>query len=105
MVQVSSISLLEGEPYTPGLPREHVARAYGIAVDEVAKLGSAENPLGPSPKAAAAIERSTGLLDIYPDWTASLLRRAIGDIHLSVTSTIVDCRLVATISANLARSA
>ena len=81
MVQVSSKSLLKDEAYTPGLSREHVARAYGIPLDEVAKLGSAENPLGPSPKAAAAIERAKGQIDIYPDWTASLLRNAIGETY------------------------
>jgi histidinol-phosphate aminotransferase len=79
MIQVSSTSLLRDEAYTPGLPREHVARTYGIPLDEVAKLGSAENPLGPSPKAAAAIDRAKGQIDIYPDWTASLLRQAIGE--------------------------
>ena len=81
MIQVSSTALLRNEPYTPGLPREHVARTYGIPLDEVAKLGSAENPLGPSPKASAAIERARGQIDIYPDWTAGLLRRAIGEAY------------------------
>jgi histidinol-phosphate aminotransferase len=78
MIQASSTALLRNEPYTPGLPREHVARTYGIPLDEVAKLGSAENPLGPSPMASAAIERAKGQIDIYPEWTAGLLRAAIG---------------------------
>lgn len=79
MIEVSSTSLLNNEAYTPGLPREHVARKYGIPLDDVAKLGSAENPFGPSPKAQAAIEEAKSRIDIYPEWTAKLLRTAIAE--------------------------
>lgn len=61
------------EPYVPGLTREHVAQSYGIPLAEVAKLGSAENPFGPSPKAEAAVKQALKL-DNYPDWTAAALR-------------------------------
>ena len=37
------------EPYTPGLSREYVASRYGIPPERIAKLGSAENPFGPTP--------------------------------------------------------
>ena len=40
-------------PYEPGKPIEEVEREYGIA--NSIKLASNENPLGPSPKALAAI--------------------------------------------------
>ena len=40
-------------PYEPGKPIEEVEREYGIA--NSVKLASNENPLGPSPKALAAI--------------------------------------------------
>src|SRR5215212_6962841 len=53
-MRASNPSLGTSEAYVPGLSREHVATTYGIALDDVAKLGSAENPFGPSPKAAAA---------------------------------------------------
>lgn len=78
MVQVSAPALLVEEAYTPGLPREYVAQRYGIPLDDVAKLGSAENPLGPSPKAAAAVDAARAKIDIYPEWTSRLLREAIG---------------------------
>lgn len=77
MVKTSSTALTEGPVYVPGLPREHVAEKYGIPLDEIAKLGSAENPHGPSPMAVAAIAAADPKFDIYPDWTAKPLRDAI----------------------------
>ena len=32
------------EAYVPGLTKEHVAKTFGIPLEDVAKLGSAENP-------------------------------------------------------------
>jgi histidinol-phosphate aminotransferase len=73
---LSSPGLGSKEAYVPGLTKEHVARTYGIAIEEVAKLGSAENPFGPSPKALQAVQAG-GMLDNYPDWTAGALREKI----------------------------
>lgn len=59
MVKVSVPALVEGAIYVPGLPREYVSERYGIPLSDVAKLGSTENPHGPSPKAVRALaERS-----------------------------------------------
>jgi histidinol-phosphate aminotransferase len=41
-------------PYVPGKPIDEVQRELGLT--DVIKLASNENPLGPSPKALAAIE-------------------------------------------------
>lgn len=79
MIEVSSPSLREDGAYAPGRPRDYVARRYGIPLDDVAKLGSAENPLGASPLALEAAERARANLSIYPEWTADLLRAAIGE--------------------------
>lgn len=78
MVRPSVAALVEGQVYVPGLPKEHVAEKYGIPLEDIAKLGSAENPYGASPKAAEAIESAKGLIDLYPNWTAKPLREAIG---------------------------
>ena len=78
MVRPSSPALVTGEVYVPGLPKEYVMSKYGIAADDIAKLASAENPHGASPKAVAAVEEARRRLDIYPDWTARPLREAIG---------------------------
>jgi len=77
MVSVKNVALIEKEPYTPGLSTEYVSQKFGIALNEVAKLGSAENPFGPSPKAAAAIEKGRKKIDLYPEWTSRTLRAAI----------------------------
>ena len=79
MISVANAALVENEPYTPGLSTEYVAQRYGIALSEVAKLGSAENPFGPSPKALAAVDKARSRIDLYPEWTSRALRQAIGD--------------------------
>ena len=62
-------------PYVPGKPIEALEREYGIS-DSV-KLASNENPLGPSPKALAAIRQSMVSLHRYPDGAGHLLTRKI----------------------------
>lgn len=69
-------SLIEKEAYVPGLTRDYVSAKYGIALDDVAKLGSAENPFGPSPRALAVVQQAMHL-DNYPSWTAEALRQKI----------------------------
>jgi histidinol-phosphate aminotransferase len=78
MVSVKNVALTQNDPYTPGLSREFVAEKFGIPLKDVAKLGSAENPFGPSPKAAAAVERARAKIDVYPEWTSQALRTEIG---------------------------
>jgi histidinol-phosphate aminotransferase len=65
--------------YVPGTPIEEVQREYGIK--DVIKLASNENPLGPSPKAVAAIEKALPKLNLYPDGQSYYLRHALAD-HL-----------------------
>jgi len=77
MVKASYSALTEGEVYVPGLSAEYVSQTYGVPLDQIAKLASAENPHGASPKAREAVDRMLGRLDIYPDWTARALREAI----------------------------
>jgi histidinol-phosphate aminotransferase len=64
------------EAYVPGLTQDFVSETYGIPVGDVAKLGSAENPFGPSPKALAAVHLAAKIAS-YPDWTARALRQKI----------------------------
>ncbi|MCP4544582.1 MAG: histidinol-phosphate transaminase [Chloroflexi bacterium] len=63
------------KPYAPGTPIEQVQREYGI--QDVIKLASNENPLGPSPKAVAAIQQALSRLNLYPDGQSYYLRQAI----------------------------
>lgn len=64
--------------YEPGRPIEEVARELGFAdAEEIIKLASNENALGPSPKAMAAMRRVIRQMHLYPDGGAFYLRRAL----------------------------
>jgi histidinol-phosphate aminotransferase len=52
------------QPYVAGLQAEEVRQKYGL--EHVDKLASNENPLGPSPKAVAAMVAAMGKLHLYP---------------------------------------
>ncbi|MCK6554597.1 histidinol-phosphate transaminase [Candidatus Binatia bacterium] len=62
-------------PYPPGMPIEELEREYGV-FDSI-KLASNENPLGPSPKALAAIQRALPNIHRYPDGNCFYLKRAL----------------------------
>lgn len=62
-------------PYQPGKPIEELQREYGI--DDVIKLASNENPLGPSPKALQAITNELHELARYPDGNGFNLKQAL----------------------------
>ncbi|MCX5724836.1 MAG: histidinol-phosphate transaminase [Nitrospirae bacterium] len=64
-------------PYVPGKPIEELQRELGLA--RVIKLASNENPLGPSPKALAALREGSEALHRYPDGGAFRLRQALAD--------------------------
>ncbi|MDH4300784.1 MAG: histidinol-phosphate transaminase [Nitrospira sp.] len=64
-------------PYVPGKPVEELQRELGLT--RVIKLASNENPLGPSPKAIAALSEVQATLHRYPDGGATQLRQAIAD--------------------------
>ncbi|HPT49549.1 MAG TPA: histidinol-phosphate transaminase [Accumulibacter sp.] len=54
-------------PYQPGKPITQLAREMGLAVEQIVKLASNENPLGMSPKARAAVNAAIENLARYPD--------------------------------------
>jgi histidinol-phosphate aminotransferase len=63
-------------PYNAGLSAQEVKSRYGV--QRVAKLGSNENPVGPSRHAVAAASDALLHVSVYPDASASGLRGAIG---------------------------
>jgi histidinol-phosphate aminotransferase len=63
--------------YEPGRPIEEVARELGLAPRTIVKLASNENPLGPSPKALAAMRAALKSAHLYPDGGGFYLRQAI----------------------------
>lgn len=67
------------KPYVPGKPIEEVAREFGLKKKDIVKLASNENPLGPSPKAIAAIKAIASEAHLYPDGTGRELRERIAE--------------------------
>lgn len=65
--------------YVPGKPIEEVERELGIS--DIVKLASNENPLGPSPKAVAAVKEALPNLHRYPDGGGFALRKALAARH------------------------
>ncbi|HHT21558.1 MAG TPA: histidinol-phosphate transaminase [Tissierellia bacterium] len=63
--------------YVPGKPIEDVMREYGLT--SVVKLASNENPLGPSPKAVAAVQAEAAKINIYPDPAVRTLREKLAE--------------------------
>jgi histidinol-phosphate aminotransferase len=66
-------------PYEPGKPIEELEREEGTG--DVIKLGSNENPLGPSPMAIAAVQAALAEVNRYPDGGCWALTRRIAARH------------------------
>lgn len=64
------------KPYKPGKPIEQVIRELKLR-GPVDKLASNENPLGPSPKALAALRKELKHLHYYPEDSCHVLREKL----------------------------
>lgn len=64
-------------PYEPGKPVETLQRELGLT--DVIKLASNENPLGPGPRAAAALRDDAPDLAAYPDGNGFRLKRRLAE--------------------------
>lgn len=71
--------ILKLTAYEPGKPVEELARDLGLKEEEIIKLASNENPLGPSPKALEAMRRTLERSHFYPDGGGYELRGAIAE--------------------------
>ena len=65
--------IFEIKEYVPGKSIDDIACAYGLDSDSIIKLGSNENPLGPSPMAVEALIKHASQVSIYPSADASEL--------------------------------
>ena len=70
--------ILSIDPYEAGKPIEEIRRQLGLK--EIVKLASNENPLGPSPKAVAAIKKNLGNLNRYPDSHGFYLKKKLAKV-------------------------
>ena len=62
-------------PYDAGPSLEALARELGRS--DLVRLSANENPLGPSPRAMAAVAREAGRIHLYPDGGSTALREAL----------------------------
>ncbi len=79
---MSRLDLIKNEifgikEYVPGKSIADIVAAYGLDPDSIIKLGSNENPLGPSPKAVDALIEHAPQMSIYPSADASELVDAL----------------------------
>ncbi|VVB87038.1 Aromatic-amino-acid aminotransferase 2 [uncultured archaeon] len=72
-------SVKEIKEYVPGKSIEEIALKYSLDPEKIIKLGSNENPLGPSPLAVEAIRVKAGKVHLYPPSDALELRSALSD--------------------------
>lgn len=77
--QYANPQILDLVAYEPGKPIEETARELGMVPEDIVKLASNENPLGPSPKAVQAMCQAASQANIYPDGAAFRLRTAIAN--------------------------
>ena len=66
-------------PYQPGKPIDELAREFNLNPHDIIKLASNENPLGPSPKALAAISEEFADLTRYPDGNGFDLKSTLSE--------------------------
>lgn len=64
-------------PYVPGKPIEELERELGV--DNIIKLASNENPLGPSQKVLAALAETANTISRYPDGNGFILKSALAE--------------------------
>ncbi|HEX6928982.1 MAG TPA: histidinol-phosphate transaminase, partial [Gammaproteobacteria bacterium] len=66
-------------PYQAGKPVSELQRELGI--DDIIKLASNENPLGPAPGAVKVMRELLDELALYPDGNGFDLKRALAEYH------------------------
>lgn len=76
MFPVAKPNLAGIKPYKPGKPIEEVVRELKLR-GEVIKLASNENPLGPSPRAVAAMRLALKGMQLYPDDSCFYLKQRL----------------------------
>ncbi|MCZ3364968.1 MULTISPECIES: histidinol-phosphate transaminase [Methanobacterium] len=65
------------DPYVPGKSIPEIAQKYNLDPETIIKLGSNENPLGPSEKSMEAIKESLQLISQYPETNLEPLKEKL----------------------------
>jgi len=75
-------------PYIPGRSIDEIASNYGLKTEDIIKLGSNENPIGPSSLAIESIEKNLHLISQYPETNLNNLIKGIA-LYSGVSSSNV----------------
>ena len=67
------------DSYVPGRSQDEIASEFNLNKDEIIKLGSNENPWGPSPKAVEAIKKELASINRYPESQHGVLTSEIAE--------------------------
>ena len=67
----------EMDSYVPGRSQDEIAQEFNLKKEDIIKLGSNENPWGPSPKAMEAIKDEIKAINRYPE---SQLKELVGEV-------------------------
>lgn len=73
-------------PYIPGKPISELEREYGVT--DIVKLASNENPLGPGPRARAAMQAELNGIGFYPDGGGFALKAQLARYHSTTADRI-----------------
>ncbi len=65
------------DPYVPGRSIDEIASNYGLQPEDIIKLGSNENPIGPSPIAIESLKKNLHLISQYPETNLGSLIKGI----------------------------
>ncbi|KZX15763.1 histidinol-phosphate aminotransferase [Methanobrevibacter cuticularis] len=77
--------VMELDPYVPGRSQDEIAEEFNLKKKDIIKLGSNENPWGPSKKAIEAIKRDLNTINRYPESDLTDLKEEIAK-YSGVTS-------------------
>ncbi|MCQ2976416.1 MAG: histidinol-phosphate transaminase [archaeon] len=69
----------ELDPYVPGRSKEEIAQEFGVKKEDILKLGSNENPWGPSKKTEEAIKKAIFEMNRYPESNLEELKKELAD--------------------------
>ncbi|MBZ9570089.1 histidinol-phosphate transaminase [Methanobrevibacter sp. TMH8] len=67
----------ELDPYVPGRSQDEIVAEFGLKKEDIIKLGSNENPWGPSKKAIEAVSKEVSGMNRYPESDLSSLEEEI----------------------------
>ncbi|MDR2966858.1 MAG: histidinol-phosphate transaminase [Methanobacteriaceae archaeon] len=79
----------ELDPYVPGKSQDEIAEEFNLKKEDIIKLGSNENPWGPSKKAIAAIQKEVGEINRYPESDLIELKKEIANYSRVSTDEVI----------------